>query len=209
MWRRYAAIGDSFTAGFGDPTPGLPTRSLTDWLAETLGRLQPGWRYQNLGRNGATAPQVLESQVPAALSFEPDLVSLTVGANDVGKHGWGAGNFEQALSDILGPFHRRRATLLTFTYPDVSPAVAEKGGEVPQEWQAYLHKLKTANQVVRTVSQHLNACILDFESFTQAQERENLSFDRLHPNARGYKLMADRALERLIERFDVPLTGNQ
>ena len=205
MWSRYVAIGDSFTAGFGDPTPGIPTRSVTDWLADAIGKIQQDWHYHNLGRNGAAASHVLASQVPAALSYDPDLVSLTVGANDVNKTGWEAGIFERTLVDILGPFHRRQSTLLTFTYPDVSPAVMV-GGKVPREWQTDLDKLKQANQIVREVSERLGACILDFESYFPAQQQENLSFDRFHPNARGYRLMADQALALLVKRFNLPPT---
>ena len=76
--RRYAALGDSFTAGTGCG----PGESWADRLASILGNAVPGFVYRNLAVEGATSERVLE-QLEPALELGPDLVTVVCGANDV------------------------------------------------------------------------------------------------------------------------------
>src|SRR5690348_7350428 len=80
----FAALGDSFTEGVGDPgADGIQCRGWADRFAEQLARCQPGFRYANLAIRGKVAIEVLEEQVPAAIALAPDLVSLAAGGNDL------------------------------------------------------------------------------------------------------------------------------
>ncbi len=53
-WRRYVAIGDSFTEGIGDPEPGSPGghRGWADRVAEVLAAVRPDFAYANLAVRG-------------------------------------------------------------------------------------------------------------------------------------------------------------
>ena len=89
-WRRYIALGDSFTEGLSDPDPGRPGefRGWADRLAEHLAAATDGdVEYANLAIRGLLLQQVLEDQVPVALEAEPDLVSLIAGGNDLLRPG--------------------------------------------------------------------------------------------------------------------------
>lgn len=89
---RWAAIGDSYTAGpgAGDPDPsneGKCMRSTGSYAPQ----LQTDWPYTGdheikfLACTAAKTPQVLDNQIPA-IRNDParDVVVLTIGGNDVG-----------------------------------------------------------------------------------------------------------------------------
>jgi lysophospholipase L1-like esterase len=75
---RYVALGDSFTAG-----QAADGHRWTDRLAGRLSRTSPDLAYRNLAQPGATSADVLEQQVPLAVEFASDLVSVVCGLNDV------------------------------------------------------------------------------------------------------------------------------
>src|SRR5271166_2121700 len=80
----FAALGDSFTEGVGDPgADGAGCRGWADRFAEHLAGHRPGLRYANLAIRGKLLCEVLQEQVPAALALAPDLVSLAAGGNDL------------------------------------------------------------------------------------------------------------------------------
>ena len=101
-WRRYVALGDSFTEGLwdvpdGEPPvtaetepPGLVCRGWADLLAGHLAErarlTDPDGepvRYANLAVRGRLLGPILTRQVPAALELGADLVSLIGGGNDL------------------------------------------------------------------------------------------------------------------------------
>lgn len=107
-WRRYVALGDSFTEGLWDVPGGTPpartehadpalacrgwadllARSLADRAAAAGPEPSPGLpaepvRYANLAVRGRLLGPILREQVPAALELRPDLVSLIGGGNDL------------------------------------------------------------------------------------------------------------------------------
>jgi lysophospholipase L1-like esterase len=89
-WRRYVALGDSFTEGLSDHDPDRPGefRGWADRLAEHLAAAAPGdVEYANLAIRGRLLRQVVDEQVPVALAARPDLVSLVAGGNDLMRPG--------------------------------------------------------------------------------------------------------------------------
>src|SRR6516165_10230599 len=83
-YRSFAALGDSFTEGVGDPGADVDScRGWADRFAEELARHSQGLRYANLAIRGKLVREVLAEQVPAAVSMAPDLVSLAAGGNDL------------------------------------------------------------------------------------------------------------------------------
>lgn len=83
QYRRYIALGDSFTEGLNDEI-GLDGRyrGWADRVAATLNNHHPGLLYANHAIRGRLMGQVLEEQVPAAVAQNPDLVTLAAGVND-------------------------------------------------------------------------------------------------------------------------------
>ena len=88
-WSRYVAIGDSFTEGIGDPEPRSPGghRGWADRVAEVLSEQTEDFAYANLAVRGRLLQQILDEQVEPALELHPDLITVSMGGNDVIRPG--------------------------------------------------------------------------------------------------------------------------
>ena len=60
-WRRYVALGDSFTEGIGDPEPDSPGghRGWADRVAEVLSQQVDDFAYANLAVRGKLIGQIV------------------------------------------------------------------------------------------------------------------------------------------------------
>ena len=79
---RYMALGDSLTAGYGalPATAGYVYRLYLSGVVGAIGNVL----FSNAGVPGATSAQVLRYQAPLAIeAFRPDIVTVTVGGNDL------------------------------------------------------------------------------------------------------------------------------
>src|ERR1700757_2545994 len=83
-WANYVALGDSLTAGRDDHGPGGTRIGWARRLAGILStRTAVPCALTNLAFDGASVAMVLEHQLPAVRRIGPDLVSVTVGMNDI------------------------------------------------------------------------------------------------------------------------------
>jgi len=88
-WRRYVAIGDSFTEGMSDADPRSPGEyvgwadRLAGLLAEVAARDGVAFEYANLAVRGRLLADVTDRQLGDALALAPDLVSIVGGGNDI------------------------------------------------------------------------------------------------------------------------------
>src|SRR5262245_12522119 len=76
----YVALGDSTVEGVGATSK---DRHYVGRLLARLRAVYPGARLVNLGIGGATSADVLAAQVDQAVDIKPDLVTLSVGPNDI------------------------------------------------------------------------------------------------------------------------------
>src|SRR5262245_22703926 len=76
----YVALGDSTVEGVGATAP---ARNYVSRLHERLRGVFPDATLLNLGEGGATASGVRLRQLPLALEHRPQLVTLSVGPNDI------------------------------------------------------------------------------------------------------------------------------
>ncbi len=78
---RYMALGDSLTAGYGaiPQTNGYAFVLYKTGVVDTL----PNTLFTNAAVPGAASGDVMNYQVPQAALFRPDVVTLTVGGNDL------------------------------------------------------------------------------------------------------------------------------
>src|SRR4029079_16664737 len=79
------ALGDSFTEGVGDLHPRSPNglRGWADHVAQSLARANPELRYANLAVRGRRMDEILDEQLHTAVMFEPDLVTIYAGMNNL------------------------------------------------------------------------------------------------------------------------------
>ena len=79
----YVALGDSTVEGVGASGPEASYVSL---LARRLRSVYPNARAVNLGVSGARSSDVARTQLPRAVELAPDLITLSVGPNDITGH---------------------------------------------------------------------------------------------------------------------------
>ena len=76
----YVALGDSTVEGIGATSR---SRNYVSRIHARLRAIYPAARVENLGVGGAVSADVLHRQVDRAVELRPDLVTLSVGPNDI------------------------------------------------------------------------------------------------------------------------------
>ena len=191
-WRRYVAIGDSFTEGIGDPDPDRPGyhRGWADRLAEELSRLTPPGEdlaYANLAVRGKLLDQIAEDQVEPALALRPDLISVCAGGNDI-LRGADPDEIAVRLDAVVERLASDGATVLLFNATDVkgTPVIGRIRGTVA-----------IYNENVRTIALRHDALVPDMWSLKDLARREMWAEDRLHFSPTGHHTIARAVLTHL------------
>jgi lysophospholipase L1-like esterase len=194
-WRRYVALGDSFTEGMCDPAPAgqpHPWRGWADRLAESLaarsGSRDEPFEYANLAVRGKLLPQIIDEQVPVALAMRPDLVSLIGGGNDVLRPGVDVDVITARLEAPVARLRAAGATVIMSTaYDPWEPLVRRTRG---------LAATFTAN--VWSIAARQDAIVLDLWGMAPAlRDRRMWAADRIHLTAEGHRRVCQQALDRL------------
>lgn len=191
-WQHFVALGDSLTAGVGDPVEGIETRGWADRFAEALRPVQ----YTNLAQRGATTSDILATQVEPALALKPDIVSLLAGGNDMLQPDWNPDQTRANLRAILLPFAERGVSLLTFTMGDIFPAFPPEQQIYFRRTQALLHRV---NNLMREVSREVGAILVDLQNAPEVADLAIVSTDMVHPNMLGYQRIAQLAIAQVME----------
>lgn len=189
-WRRYVALGDSFTEGIGDPDSSNPGRHLgwADRLAQELSRSVPGFAYANLAIRGRLIGQIAAEQVAPCIGLKPDLISLCAGGNDVLRPGGDPDKIADLLDDAVARLSATGATLLLFTGPDIrdTPVLGSIRG-----------KVAIYNENVRTVAARHDAVVADMWALRELHQPQMWAPDRLHFSPIGHQRIAAMALDSL------------
>ncbi|MDW6058781.1 SGNH/GDSL hydrolase family protein [Streptomyces sp. FXJ1.4098] len=205
----YAAIGDSFTEGVGDPDPEGVFIGWADRLAALLSDRHSGagsiggpapadFRYANLAVRGRLLDQIVEEQVPRAIELGPDLVTFCGGGNDILRPGSDpddvAERYEAAVDRLAS--HVGTVLLCTGFDPRGVPVLRHLRG-----------KAATYTAHVRAIADRYRCPVLDLWSLRSVQDRRAWSEDRLHLSPDGHTRVALRAAKVL--GLDVPVDPDQ
>jgi lysophospholipase L1-like esterase len=188
----FVALGDSTTAGFGDPMPDGSWRGWAALLAEGLA--PPGQlTFRNLARSGALAADVAEHQLPAALEHRPDVAALLVGVNDTLRRAFDIAAIGSALHHTASTLHRAGTVVLTACLPDPGQMF-----RLPASLARPLgRRVGAINAVVHAVAGQIRGPHVHIPELPGAYDRRMWSVDRLHPGERGHRLMAVAAYDAL------------
>ena len=179
---RVLVVGDSTAVGTGVATldDAIPGR-----LARLLGgdALKPrsvAWRA--VGRSGATSAELLEGFAAAAVAAHFDLAIVVVGWNDVLRLR-SAGEFGRKLGALLDRLHAGSpdARLVVVAPPQFGRFAALPN---PLRWALGRHALGLTRRAARVARSHGAALAPGFDG-------RSVASDGLHPNARGYQLLAE------------------
>ncbi|WP_040808342.1 SGNH/GDSL hydrolase family protein [Nocardia concava] len=187
-WRRYGVVGDSLSAGTGDPTPGYADKGWSDRVAEILRRVRPDLEYLNLARIGVTTDETVAHQLDRITEFGPDLLHLPSGANDIFRRTPDFERIEKATRLMYDRAAGTRALLTTFIpgRAFVVPTIAD--------WDK---RIRGMNAITRRVAAEYDAVVIDFWDHP-VNDRENLlSADRIHFSTSGQAVIATEVVRRL------------
>ncbi len=187
-WPVYVALGDSLTAGRDDHGPGGARIGWARRLAGILStRTAVPCALTNLAADGASAAAVLDRQLPSLAGARPDLVSVTVGMNDIRDPAFGEERFAADVGALLDGLTATGATVLTCTLPDIAGIMPLPAGLVEVARQ----RMRRASDIIREQAARRGALCLDAWTMPGAADPGLFGPDRIHPNASGHQLMAD------------------
>lgn len=193
---RFVALGDSYTIG----TSVLAVERWPDQLASRVPRLE---LVGNLGVNGFTSRDLIEAELPELAGFQPDVVSILIGVNDV-VQGVPESTYRANVALILDEVVRLVGATHVFivTTPDytVTPAGADYGDPATQS-----AGIRTFNSAITELATDRGITVVDIHdiSLEAAADRSLVAGDGLHPSGVQY----GRWVERMVPVAERILAG--
>lgn len=189
-WRRFVAIGDSFTEGIGDPDPASPDghRGWADRVAEVLSQQVDDFAYANLAVRGKLIAQIVAGQIEPAVALRPDLVSICAGGNDVIRPGSDPDQIAEQLDDAVSRLSSTGAAVVLFTGIDTGFAPVLR---------SFRGKVAIYNENVRAIADRYDCIVADQWALKSVQDSRFFTDDRLHFNPLGHHEVARMVLRAL------------
>ncbi|VXB98165.1 SGNH/GDSL hydrolase family protein [Nocardioides sp. AX2bis] len=200
-YRRFVALGDSFTEGVGDPDPARPNglRGWADRVAEVLAARADeaghDFGYANLAIRGRKLHGILDEQLAPALALEPDVVTVYAGANDILRPRVDLDAMVARYDEAIGRLAATGARVLVFTAFD-------PGGSAI--YRAVRGRFALYNELVRAAADHHGAGIVDFWRLREYRDWGFWDEDRMHMGPAGHLRMATEVLAVLGVAHDLP-----
>ena len=197
-YTRLIVCGDSYSEGMSDEMVNGQYRGWADRIADVMAKEVPGFTYVNLAIRGKLLKQVIDDQLPQAISYvtgPETLFSFHAGANDALRPSYkpevAIGLYEDAVRRVAAT----GATVMLFT-------VLERTGNTGRGSDVWAARFGEFNKIVRKVGAEVGAIIIDANNETFFSDNRFLAFDRLHLNAEGHHRVAQALLEKLGYQFD-------
>jgi lysophospholipase L1-like esterase len=181
---RVVFMGDSITDSWDDPK---------------YGGFFPGKPYIDRGISGQTTPQMLIRFRPDVIALQPKVVVILAGTNDI------AGNtgpmtlsaIEDNLTSMFDLAHANGIRVVFASLLPISDYEKNKDGQpIIRSKQRPPEQIKSLNDWIRKYAAAHGGIYLDYYSAMADDEgllKEELSEDGLHPNQKGYDIMAPLA----------------
>jgi len=190
---RLLVLGDSTAAGVGAPTqrealPGHLSRTLT-------ARTGRGIHWRAVGKNGATARDIVERFLDDALAEPADLLFLTIGANDAMQMR-GASTFARDIRQILNVFDGRNPEAFTLVS---SLPVFGRFALLPEPLRTSLYRHSLALEAAeRAVVAARGNAVMSNDPPPYADDF--WADDLFHPGPSGYRDWAEWAVDEAWDR---------
>ena len=189
----YVAIGDSSVEGIG---ASHPSYSYPAQVFENIKKTYPSATFYNLGQNGARCQNVIDNQLPQLLKLKPNLVTISIGINDMRGKVYVA-KFAKDLCALVETIQSETdAKIIINNIPDFSllPTIP-----------IYLRILakifiRRFNKAIETTARDFELVLVDiFKVSKRFHKRwhEFISEDGFHPSDSGYTLWADEIISNL------------
>jgi lysophospholipase L1-like esterase len=182
---KIAALGDSSVFGVGDTsTDGNPDGP--GWVGRVAHDLAAK-QYINLSKNGARAHTVVSTQLVSTQFFNPDLVCVCVGMNDVMRGNYSPVQIRDSIRTLIQELNAIGAVVVMLGLPDPS-----KVAFAPKRVKKVLsRRVQNLNEILQDVSAKEDALFIAGWEQKEVYERSFWHVDRMHPSSLGHQLVAD------------------
>ena len=190
-WANLARFHDENTK-IGAPAPGekrivFMGNSITEGWSRTDSVFFSGRPYVNRGISGQTTPQMLIRFRPDAINLKPAVIVILAGINDIAGN-TGPSTLEMIEDNLASMIDLAKINGIPVVLSSVLPAFdfPWHPGMQPAE------KVVKLNVWIRNYAESKGCVYLDY--FTPMADKRNglkeeLTFDGVHPNLAGYKVM--------------------
>ena len=184
----YVALGDSTVEGVGATAA---ARHYVSRLHERLRGVFPAATLLNLGEGGATASGVRLRQLPLALEHRPQLVTLSVGPNDITRQR-SLADYARDVDAILRALETGTgAVVVVSLIPDLGMTPRFRGTDLEP---AVRHRVIAFNDELSRRARAYGAEVVDLYGPSRAEvprQPELIALDRYHPSDAGYARWAE------------------
>ena len=193
-YRRFVAIGDSWTEGLGDRDPSRPNglRGWAERVAEVLATRTDDFRYANLAIRGRRMGEILDEQLAPALALGPDLISIQGGGNDFLRVGIDIDALVEAIDGAVTRSVQAGAQVVLFTH----------GAAAAGPFRALRGRIAIFNELLREVVDTHGVVLVDNWRVREAQDPRYWDDDRVHLSPVGHH----RAALEVLASLGVPAT---
>lgn len=197
---RYVALGDSTVYGMGASSQSM---SYVSRISQRLREAYPQAQLTNLGVSGATSHDVVARQLRQAVTLRPNLVTLSIGPNDI-MQGMDMDQYERNITTILrGLNDETTATVVVNSIPDlgVTPVIA---GLQPLARMAISSYTAMFNDILQRSTGVYAIDLVDLYGPSQQHvphHRELVANDGFHPSDHGYARWADLMWEEVARHM--------
>ena len=177
------AEGKNRVVFFGD--------SITDFW--NLSAYFPGQSYINRGISGQTTPQLLVRFRPDVVALKPQVVIILAGTNDIAGN-TGLMSLDQIQDNYASIAELAKAHQIRVVFASVLP-IHDYGATQISNGRSTA-KIEALNEWLKRYCRVNNCIYLDYYSAlldARGRLKAELSDDGLHPNAKGYDIMAPLA----------------
>ena len=180
---RVVFMGDSITDSWDDPK---------------YGGFFPGKPYVDRGISGQTTPQMLVRFRPDVIALHPKIVVILAGTNDLSGN-TGPTTLEAIQDNLMSMAELAKSNSIKVIFASILPVSdyeQRDGKPIVQTVRRPPEKIKALNEWLRSYAAKNNLTYLDYYSAMMDEKgflKDELSEDGLHPNAKGYAVMAPLA----------------
>lgn len=189
------AKGEERVVFFGD--------SITDWWK--LADFFPAKPYINRGIAGQTTPQMLIRFRPDVLNLKPKVVVILAGTNDL-SGGTGPTTLEAIQGNLTSMAELARAYGVSVVFASILPVSDyhknKKGDQIFNTTRRPPAQILQMNEWMKKYAAQNNLVYLDYHSAMVDDKgllKVDLSYDGLHPDAKGYAVMKPLAEKAVAE----------
>ena len=195
----YVALGDSTVEGVGATSPHA---TYVARLFAELRAVYPQARMENLGRGGATSADVVARQLPRALAIRPDLVTLSVGPNDITTRKT-VQDYERNIATIFETLREQTDALVVASLiPDLG--VTPRFRKTPER-DAVARQSIVFNDALRRRARDAGAALVDLYTASRREVPRYPALvgrDGYHPSDMGYARWAELMWQVIRPRID-------